>query len=279
MQATLESPASTVTLNNGIDIPLLGMGTFQIEDGPDCVSTVRDGLAIGYRLIDTAAFYGNEASVGQAIREFGERKDLFITTKVWNDDHGYDATQKALDTSLGHLGMDQVDLYLVHWPCGTEFMDTWRAMEKLLADGKTRAIGVSNFMVPHLETLLAGCSVPPAVNQVEFHPWLVQPPLHAFHRENNILSQAWSPLMQGRFGEVAELVDIARQTGKHPTQVLVRWALQLGVATIPKSADRAHLESNADVFDFVLTDEQMHRLNGVEQRERLGPNPFELAVG
>ena len=174
MNFNLDSLAATVTLNNDVAMPVLGLGTWKLEDGPECVAAVRDALDVGYRHLDTASIYGNEESVGKAVAEFGERDGLFITTKLWNDDHGNVA--EAFDASRKRLGVDVVDLYLIHWPCGMEFMPTWAAMERLLSEGKVRAIGLSNFLEPHLRTLLAGAEVRPAVDQIETHPWLVQAP-------------------------------------------------------------------------------------------------------
>ena len=270
---TIESITDTAPLAEGVEIPVLGLGTWKAEDGREAVAAVRDALEIGYRHIDTAAAYGNEESVGQALREFGDRDQVFLTTKLWNADHGYDQTLQACDASRKRLGVDVIDLYLVHWPCGMEFMDTWRAMEQLLSDGKVRAIGVSNFLEAHLRTLLDSASVKPALNQIETHPWLVQAPLHQFHREHGIVSEAWSPLMQGKFNDIPELAEIGETHGKSPAQVLLRWDLQLGVVTIPKSTDRGHLEANADVFDFRLTDDQMSRISALDRHERLGPDP------
>ncbi len=166
-----------------------------------------------------------------------------------------------------------MDLYLIHWPCGLDFLDAWRAMERLLEQGKTRAIGVSNFLRHHLDTLLPAAQAPPAVNQVEFHPWLTQPELHQYHRDHGVVGEAWSPLMQGRFGDIRELQDIARAHDKHPTQVLLRWNLQHGLVTIPRSSRRPHIESNADVSDFTLTNAQMHTLDALDRHHRLGPDP------
>ena len=270
---TLESLSSTAPLHHGADIPVLGLGTWKAQDGNEAVAAVRDALEVGYRHIDTAAAYGNEESVGRAIREFGNRDEVFITTKLATTDMGYDSALKNFDASRQRLGVDIIDLYLIHWPCGVQFMDTWRAFEKLLADGKVRSIGVSNFLRPHLQTLLDEADIKPALNQVETHPWLLQPELHEFHRQQGIVSEAWSPLMQGKFGEIRELAEIAEAHGKHPTQILIRWNLQLGIVSIPKSTNRAHIEANADVFDFTLTDEQMSTLNGLDQHKRLGPDP------
>jgi len=276
--AAPEHLQATRTLNSGHDIPVLGFGTFKIPDGDEVRQAVAAALEVGYRLIDTASAYGNEAGVGRAIRDFGSREQLFVTTKLWNEDHGRAKALKALDQSLSRLGLDYVDLYLVHWPCGMGFMDTWHALERAVEAGKCRSIGVSNFQQDHLEKLLDECEIKPALNQVEFHPWHTQPDLHAYHREQGILPQAWSPLMQGRFGEVEELSAIGRELGKSAAQVLLRWDLQHALATIPKAASKDHIQANADVFDFALSDEQMARLDALDRGQRLGPDPYALGV-
>ena len=276
MQMTLDSLRSTVTLNNGVEMPVLGLGTWKLDDGSEAVSSVRDALEVGYRHLDTATAYKNEESVGRAVREFGDRDEVFITTKLWNEDH--ERVAEAFDESRQRLGVDVIDLYLIHWPLGMDFMPTWKAMEKLHSDGKVRAIGLSNFMEPHLRTLLDGAEVKPAVDQVEMHPWLVQKPLHEYLRQQQIVSEAWSPLMQGRFDEAPELAEIGEAHGKHPAQVLIRWGLQHGAVMIPKSSSRSHIEANADVFDFQLSDDEMARLDGLDKHERLGPDPMKFGA-
>ena len=268
--------SSSVTLNNGVRMPVLGLGTWKAAGGPEAVASVRDALEVGYRHVDTAAIYKNEESVGRALKDFGDRDRVFVTTKLWNDRHGDVAA--AMDESLAKLGLDHVDLYLVHWPLGLGFLDAWREMEKLVEAGKTRAIGVSNFQRHHVQHLLdAGLTVP-AVNQVEFHPRLLQPGLHAFLREHGIVSEAWAPLMQGAFRGEPEILRVAEETGKSPVQVLLRWDLQHGVVTIPKSTSRAHIEANADVFDFELSDAQMRALDALDDHGRIGPDPDEFGV-
>ena len=268
--------SSSVTLNNGVEMPVLGLGTWKAEEGPDAVAAVRDALDVGYRHVDTAAIYQNERSVGRAIAEFGERDRVFVTTKLWNDRHGDVAA--AMDESLGLLGFDHVDLYLVHWPLGLGFLDTWAAMENLVEAGKARAIGVSNFQRHHVQQILDAGMTVPAVDQVEFHPKLVQAELHAFLRERGIVSEAWSPLMQGGFGDEPVIARIAEETGRSPAQVLVRWDLQHGVVTIPKSTTRSHIEANADVFGFELSDTQMQDLNALDEHHRFGPDPDKMSV-
>jgi diketogulonate reductase-like aldo/keto reductase len=230
-------------------------------------------LELGYRSIDTAAAYGNEAGVGRAIRASGvPREKIFVTTKLWNDDQGYDATRRALDASLKRLGLDYVDLYLIHWP-GRKSKDSWRAMEELRAEGKARSIGVSNFLPQHLEDLLSIATIVPTVNQIEFHPYLQQPDVLAFCAERNIRVEAWSPLMRGKVVEVPLLKELGAKHGKSPAQVVLRWNLQRGLVTIPKSVRRERLAANADLFDFTLSDDEVQAINRLDRGERMGPDP------
>ncbi len=268
--------SDTFTLNNGVRIPAIGLGTWQSKDGREATSAVRAALEAGYRHIDTADAYENEESVGRAVREFGQRDDIFLTTKLWNEDHGYDATLKAFERSRKKLDTDYVDLYLMHWPCGFDFMDTWRAFEKLAGDGKVRALGVSNFLRPHMEKLLAEAEIKPVLDQVETHPWLTQPDLHAYLAAQDIKTESWSPLMQGKFSDISELKTLAEKYDKHPAQILVRWNLQHGYIVIPKSTDAAHIKTNAAVFDFELTDAEIATIDGLDKGERLGPDPAEF---
>lgn len=266
--------ASTVTLNNGVEIPRLGLGVFKSPPGKETEQAVRWALEIGYRHIDTAAAYNNEADVGKALRAGGvPREKLFITTKVWNADQGYDSTLRAFDASRKKLGIDTLDLYLVHWPVKGKYKDTWRALEKLYADGRVRAIGVSNFLVHHLEDLLASADVVPAVNQVEFHPFLLQKPLLEFDRANGIRHEAWSPLTRGQMLQHELISGIARKHSRSNAQVLLRWDLQLGVVTIPKSVHRERILENSRVFDFELEEQDMARLESLDAGRRIGPDP------
>jgi diketogulonate reductase-like aldo/keto reductase len=268
---------STTTLNNGVTMPWLGLGVFQSEPGPESENAVRWALEIGYRHIDTASFYHNEESVGKAIRESKVNRDeLFVTTKVWNTEQGYDQALSAFDASRKRLDMDVVDLYLVHWPIKEQYKDTWKALEKLYSDGKVRAIGVSNFLVHHLSELSAASDLTPAVNQVEFHPFVLQQPLLDYCAENHIQFEAWSPLTRARFLDNEAIVDIARSHGKSPAQVLIRWDLQKGVVSIPKSVHRERIEENSHVFDFELTDAEMERLDSLDSNTRIGPHPDEI---
>jgi diketogulonate reductase-like aldo/keto reductase len=255
-------------------MPWLGLGVFKSPPGKETEQAVRWALEIGYRHIDTAALYENEADVGRALKDSGvPRNTVFITTKVWNTDQGYKETLKAFDRSRSRLGIDVVDLYLVHWPIKGKTRDTWKALEKLLADGKVRAIGVSNFLTHHLEDLFSGSSVPPAVNQVEFHPFLVQKELLDYDTQKGIRHEAWSPLTRARNLDNPVFSEIARKHGKTPAQVVLRWDLQLGVITIPKSVHRERILENSQVFDFQLDASDMQRITGLDAGARIGPHP------
>lgn len=265
---------STVTLNNGVKMPWLGLGVWQSAPGRETEQAVRWALEIGYRAVDTAALYQNEADVGKAVRASGlPRESFFITTKVWNADQGYQATLKAFDVSRRTLGLDVVDLYLVHWPIRGKFTDTWKALEKLYADGKVRAIGVSNFLVHHLEELLPASSVTPAVNQVEFHPLLVQKELLDYDSAHGIRHEAWAPLTRGRIFSDPAVLALARSYGKSPAQIILRWDIQLGVVTIPKSVHRARILENSAIFDFELSKADVGKLTALDSGERIGWHP------
>ncbi|RUS49076.1 aldo/keto reductase [Cohnella sp. AR92] len=268
----------TVALNNGIRMPRLGIGVFQVEEGQDLVNALKAAVRHGYRSIDTAAIYQNEASVGQAIREALaesglKREDLFITSKVWNSDLGYEATLAAYEASLERLGLDYLDLYLIHWPVKGKYKEAWRALETLYKNGRVRAIGVSNFQTHHLEDLLRDAEVKPAVNQVELHPRLTQLELRAFGEEHGIQIEAWSPLMQGQLLDQPLLKEIAEKYGKSVAQVIIRWDLQHGIVTIPKSIREQRILENASVFDFELTPEEMKAIDGLNENRRVGPDP------
>ncbi|GLW67658.1 oxidoreductase [Actinomadura rubrobrunea] len=265
----------TVTLNNGVEMPQLGFGVFQVPDD-ETTAAVTAALEAGYRSIDTAAIYGNEAGVGRAVAASGlPREDLFITTKLWNADQGYDATLKAFDRSLAALGLDYVDLYLIHWPSPARdlYRDTWRALERLAAEGRIRAAGVSNFQPAHLRRLMDGSSLVPAVNQIELHPGLQQRELRTLHAEHGIATEAWSPLAQGAVLDEPPLVKIAERHGKSPAQVVLRWHLQLGTIVIPKSVTPARIRENIDVFDFALSDDEMAEIAALDRGMRTGPDP------
>jgi diketogulonate reductase-like aldo/keto reductase len=265
-----------VTLNNGVEIPQLGFGTWQIP-AEDAQGIVEHALATGYRHVDTAAAYQNEAEVGKALKASGiARDELFVTTKLWNANHGREKTLKAFDASMEKLGLDVLDLYLIHWPLPDHenYVETWKALEEILATGRTRAIGVSNFQVAHLEQVLAAADVVPAVNQIELHPFLVQDELSAYHTEKGIHTEAWSPLAQG--GELLgdeTVAGIAQRVGKTPAQTVLRWHLQKGHIIFPKSVTPSRVDENFDVFDFELTPEDLDAISGLDKGERTGPDP------
>ncbi|MFF3592600.1 aldo/keto reductase [Streptomyces sp. NPDC002387] len=264
-----------VTLNNGEKIPQLGFGVFQVPD-EETTAAVASALEAGYRSIDTAAIYGNESGVGKALSVAGvPREDLFITTKLWNADQGYDATLKAFDASLAKLGLEYIDLYLIHWPTPARdlYRDSWRAIEKLVADGRVRTPGVSNFQPAHLRRLVDGASLLPAVNQIELHPGLQQTELRAVHAELGIVTEAWSPLAQGAVLGDDAITTVARRHDKSPAQVVLRWHLQLGNVVIPKSVTPARIRENLDVFDFTLSDDEMAAIATLDRSLRTGPDP------
>lgn len=271
-------PVPTVTLNNGTRMPQLGFGVFQVPDA-ETTAAVTSALEAGYRSVDTAAIYGNEGGVGKALAASGiARDELFVTTKLWNADQGYDATLKAFDASLARLGLDYVDLYLIHWPTPARdlYRESWRAIEKLVTDGLVRTAGVSNFRPAHLRRLLDSASLVPAVNQIELHPGLQQTELRALHAELGIATEAWSPLAQGAVLGDATITGIAERHGKSPAQVVLRWHLQLGTIVIPKSVTPTRIRENIDVFDFSLTDEEMAAIAALDRGLRTGPDPDTL---
>ncbi|EXX85501.1 glyoxal reductase [Paenibacillus darwinianus] len=267
------SISDKIKLNNGVEIPWFGLGVWQTKEGQEVERAVEAALKTGYRLIDTAAAYGNEEGVGRALKASGvARNEVFVTTKVWNSNQGYDSTLRAFEDSRRKLGLDVVDLYLVHWPVAGKYKETYRALEKLYKDGLVRAIGVSNFQVHHLEDLLHSSEVVPAVNQVECHPLLNQRELRAFCDRANIKLQAWSPLMQGNL-DVTVLNELAEKYFKTPAQIILRWDLQHGLLTIPKSVNPARIEENAALFDFELTEAEMASIDKLDRHHRFGPDP------
>ncbi len=264
----------TVSLNNGVEMPYFGLGVFQSREGSEVINAIRCALDYGYRHIDTAAFYKNEEGVGQAIRQSSlSRDDVFVTSKCWNSDQGYDKAIRACEDSLRKLKMDYLDLYLVHWPVAGKYKDTWRAFEQLCREGKVRAIGVSNFLQHHLEDLLPIAEVVPTVNQMEFHPHLVQQDLVDFCVDKGIQYEAWAPLMRGEIFQIETLNELAAKYGKNEAQIVLRWNLQKGVVTIPKSTKKERIEGNADIFDFELSGEDMARIDGLDRGRRIGPDP------
>lgn len=268
----------TVTLHNGVKMPGFGLGVFKVEEGQELVAAVKAAIRHGYRSIDTAAVYQNEAGVGTAIREALEeslvkREELFVTSKLWNADQGYDSAMAAFDATMDKLGLEYLDLYLIHWPVKGKYKESWRALETLYREGRVKAIGVSNFQIHHLKDVMEGAEIKPMVNQVEFHPRLTQKELLQFCREQGIRMEAWSPLMQGELLNEPVLQDIGAKYGKSVAQVILRWDLQHGVVTIPKSTKEARIIENASIYDFSLSDEDMNRIDGLNEDRRVGPDP------
>jgi diketogulonate reductase-like aldo/keto reductase len=264
----------TTTLYNGVKMPWLGFGVFKVKDGDEVVDAVKTAIKAGYRSIDTAKVYNNESGVAQGIRESGiAREDLFITTKVWNSDQGYESTLAAFEESMQRLELEYLDLYLIHWPVKGKYKDTWRALEKLHKEGRIRAIGVSNFQIHHLEDLMIDATVKPAVNQVELHPLLTQKELRDYCSKHEIQIEAWSPLGQGNLMEYPLLQDIAAKYGKSPAQVILRWDLQNGIVTIPKSVTPERIHANTELYDFELTAEEIEQINGLNENKRFGSDP------
>jgi len=259
---------STLILNNNVEIPVLGLGMYLNSSGEIARDAIQCALKSGYRHFDTAKFYANEQDIGQAIRESDIlRKELFVTTKLWNDDHGYDSTLRAIDVSLNDLGLDYVDLYLIHWPVQGLRLESWRAMEKSLAEGKVRSIGVSNYMKQHLEELLDNGEVVPAINQIELSPFNYQSRKNTinFCLENNIVIEAYSPLTKGYKLNDPNLIDISGKYEKSTAQILIRWALEHRFVVIPKSSNEKRIIENADVFDFSLSEQDMEFLDGLNE--------------
>lgn len=268
----------TVTLHNGVQMPGFGLGVFKVEEGQELVNAVKAAIRHGYRSIDTAAVYENEAGVGTAIREALEeslvkREELFVTSKLWNADQGYDSALAAFEATMEKLGLDYLDLYLIHWPVQGKYKDSWGALETLYRDGRVKAIGVSNFQIHHLKDVMEGAEIKPMVDQVEFHPRLTQKDLLLYCREQGIQMEAWSPLMQGELLNEPLLQEIGAKYGKTVAQVILRWDIQHGVVTIPKSTKEARIIENASIFDFSLSDEDMNRIDGLNEDRRVGPDP------
>ncbi len=255
-------------------MPWLGFGVFKIEDGRKVEESVKHALEAGYRSIDTASVYGNERGVGKAIRESDvPREEIFLTTKVWNDAQREKRTMEAFEESLERLGTDYVDLYLVHWPEPDCYQETWQVMEQIYQSGRAKAIGVSNFLVHHLEDILSTSQVVPTVNQIEFHPFLVQPELLSFCQSQHIQVEAWSPLMQGQIVEVEVVKELAEKYNKTPAHIALRWDLQHEVVTIPKSERPERIKENAEIFDFELSQADMDAIDALDKEKRIGPDP------
>ena len=275
-----------LTLSNGVGIPILGFGTYKMEDDEIVLNSVREAIKAGYRHIDTASFYKNEENVGNGIREGLKhtglkRKDIFVTTKVWNTEQGYENTLNAFNNSLQRLNMDYVDLYLIHWPVTKDYADTWqsriketwKAMEKLYKEGKIRAIGVSNFLVHHLEELMSSCEIKPMVNQIEFHPGHNQKETVEFCKKHEIVVEAWSPLGRGVILENEFLSEIAKKYNRTIAQICLRWIIQQGIVTLPKSVTLERIKSNFEIFDFELSEEDMDKITNMEPAGYSGSDP------
>lgn len=273
-----------VTFYNGNEMPIIGLGTFRVENNDECKAAVKHAIESGYRHIDTAMVYENEEMVGQGIAEGLDstglnRSDLFITSKLWLADYGRVNVADAYETSLNKLGLDYLDLYLMHWPGLDEalMIDTWQGMEDLYKNDKVKNIGVSNFNTEHLEALLAQVSIKPVINQIEFHPYLTQSQLRRYLEVQNIQAESWSPLMNAQILEDATVKAVASEIGKTPAQVIIRWNVEHGVVVIPKSVTPSRIEENLNVFDFVLTKGQIERLDQLNEDKRIGPDPLEFS--
>jgi diketogulonate reductase-like aldo/keto reductase len=263
-----------VNLNNGVKMPYIGLGVFGSEEGQETIQAIHWALEAGYRHIDTATLYYNERSVGDAVRTSGiKREEIFITTKVWNSDQGYQNTLDAFHSSLEKLQMEYVDLYLIHWPVQGKFIETWNALEELYEQKLVKAIGVSNFLPHHIKEIVKLRGNTPMVNQIEFHPYLVQPGLLKYCRENNIQVEAWSPILKGRVNDIPLLQQLGRKYGKSPVQITLRWDLQKGIVTIPKSVRKDRIISNADIFDFELSEDEVKQIDALDKEERIGAHP------
>jgi methylglyoxal/glyoxal reductase len=264
----------TSRLGNGVEIPYLGLGIYGMFEGNETIHAIESAFEAGYRHIDTATLYQNERSVGEAIRRSGiERSEIFVTTKVWNSDQGYRNTLEAFQRSLDNLQFNYIDLYLIHWPVQGKYVDTWNAIEELYKKNVVRAIGVSNFMQHQLEDLMSYAEIIPMVNQVEFHPYLQQQQLYRFCVRHSIQFEAWAPLMRGHVNEIPVIQKMAIKYKKTPVQIVLRWDLQKGIVTIPKSAREERIKSNSEIFDFYLSEEDMISINALDKNNRIGPHP------
>jgi diketogulonate reductase-like aldo/keto reductase len=276
---------STVKLHNGVLMPIIGLGTWKLEEGPEVENAVKLALDAGYRMFDTAMIYKNEEGVGKALNAYGLlREEFFVTTKLWNTDQGYENTLKAIDVSLEKLGLAYVDLYLVHWPTASDDVkissnkreDTWRAMEEIYKSGKAKAIGVSNFTITHLDEMKKYATIMPMVNQVEFNPFLYQEKLLNYCHQNNIVLEAYSPLVRGKRLQDEKLENIAQKYNKTVAQLMLRWSIQHGLVVIPKSTHKERIEENINIFDFEITAEDMKIIDLMDENMRLASDPTEL---
>lgn len=268
----------TMTLNNAVEMPVVGLGVFRVEDHDELVEAITHAIVSGYRSIDTAAIYGNEEAVGEGIRKglaaTGlKREDLFITSKIWNEDMRQGNVVGAYEESLRKMQLDYLDLYLIHWPVADKYVDTWLGMEQLYKEDKVRSIGVSNFQVSHLEALAKVSSVTPVINQVEYHPMLIQTELKAYLEDHNIQMESWSPLMNGEILTNPVMLKLAEKYDKSVAQLIIRWNIQTKVITIPKSTNKGRLIENLDVFDFQIDFTDIELINGLNEDRRVGPDP------
>ncbi|HPU66623.1 MAG TPA: aldo/keto reductase [Clostridiales bacterium] len=278
----MKSLTDSFVMHNGVKIPCVGFGTWQIPEGETVINSAKKALEAGYRHIDTAAIYRNEVGVGTAVKESGiPREEIFITSKLWNSDQGYDMTLKAFDATMERLGLEYLDLYLIHWPIPRDFRDSWqtkikeswRAMEKLYKEGRIKAIGVSNFLIHHFEALLEDAEIVPMVNQVEIHPGFNQSELVQYCHSHGVVVEAWSPLGSGKIMADPTLKEVADKYGRTPAQVTLRWLLQRDILPLPRSTNPEHIAENARIFDFELSDEDMGRISSISAYGRLGGDP------
>lgn len=270
----MKSIKDTATLHNGVEMPWLGFGVYKVKEGEQIETAIHTALEAGYRSIDTASLYYNEVGVGTAVNASSiPREELFITTKVWNSDQGYEPTLKAFEESRKKLNLDYIDLYLIHWAVADKYLDTWRALEKLYKEGSVRAIGVSNFQIHHLKEVLSICDVKPMVNQVEYHPMLTQKELHSYCIGENIQLEAWSPLARGQILNSPTVLKLAKKYNKTASQIVLRWDLQNEVITIPKSVTESRIYENAQIFDFELSKTDMENISDLNENRRVGQDP------
>ncbi|MCA0969749.1 aldo/keto reductase [Halobacillus litoralis] len=265
------------TLQNGTNMPKVGLGVYKMNDDQEVINAVLSALDLGYRHIDTASFYENEKGVGDALkRSKVEREDIFVTTKVWNDEQGYEETLDAFERSMEKLQLDYLDLYLIHWPVPGKYTETWKALEKLYRDGRVKAIGVCNFMEHHLDELMNTAEIKPMVNQVELHPRIYQKELMEYCKEHKIQVEAWAPIGRGKYFDAPVLKKLSDKYGKSPAQIILRWHLEHDVVVIPKSSNKSRQEENADLFDFELKAEEVEEINALHTGERIGKHPDEF---